>query len=148
MKGWDTIPISESQHQRYFTRRQRSQTLSPRKQDPLPITPPPTVTKRQRDQRYTSTANNASPSTSITPARQPYTAPKIQRSNKIKVAAGTQLLKSYDKRNDMGYHAMRDPKHEIHWGCDVAMPSIENVYARQERADSWAKRGWKQVGGR
>jgi hypothetical protein len=142
MKGWHTIPISESQNQRYFTRRQRSETLSPRKQDSIPITPPPTVTKRQRDQRYTSTANNASPSTSITPARQPYTAPKTQRSNKIKVAAGAALFTRYDKRNDLDYHAMRDTKLKIHWGCDVAMPSIENVYARQERADSWAKRRW------
>jgi hypothetical protein len=140
MKGWDTIPISENQHQRYFTRRQRSQTLSPRKQNSLPITPPPTVTKTQRDQRYTSTANNASPSTSITPARQPYTAPKTLYNTKVKVATGTQLFKRYDKRNDLDYNAMRDPKHEIHWGCDVALPSIENVYARQERAKLWAKR--------
>jgi hypothetical protein len=142
MKGWDTIPISESQHQRYFTRRQRSETLSPRKQDPLPITPPPTLTKTQERQRYSSTTDNAPPSTSTTPTRQPYTAPKTLYNTKVKVATGTQLFKRYDKRNDLDYHAMRDPKHKIHWGCDVAMPSIENVYARQKRADSWAKREW------
>jgi hypothetical protein len=145
MKGWETIPISERQHQRYFTRRQRSQTLSPRKQDPLPIKPPPTVTKTQERQCYSSTANNASPSTSITPTRQPYTAPKSPYHNQVKVAAGATLFKSCDERNDVDYNAMRDPKHEIHWGCDVAMSSIENVYARQERAKSWAKR--REVGG-
>jgi hypothetical protein len=142
MKGWDTIPISESQHQRYFTRRQRSKTLSPRKQEPLPITPPPTLTKTQERQRYSSTANNASPSSSITPARQSYIAPEIPYYNRVKVAAGAALFKSYDERNDVDYHAMRDPTHQVHWGCDVAMPSIENVYARQERANSWAKRRW------
>jgi hypothetical protein len=144
MKGWDTIPISQGQHQRYFTRRQRSKTLSPRKQDPLPITPPPTLTKTQERQRYSSTANNASLSTSTTPTRQLYTAPKTLYNTKAKVATGTQLFKSYDERNDVDYHAMRDPKHKIHWGCDVAMPSIEDVYARQERAKSWGKR--REVG--
>jgi hypothetical protein len=144
MKGWDTIPISQDQHQRYFTRRQRSKTLSPRKQDPLPITPPPTLTKTRERQRFSSTANNASSSTSTKPTRQLSIAPKIPCYNKVKVAAGAALFKSYDERNDVDYHAMRDPKHKIHWGCDVAMPSIEDVYARQERAKSWGKR--REVG--
>ena len=44
------------------------------------------------------------------------------------------LAAAYDKRLDPNYDPMRDPDHRMHHGCDVPRPSVEDVYARQERA--------------
>jgi hypothetical protein len=141
MHGWDTQlhpgPSSQGQNPRYFTRGQRSRTTSSRLHQ-LPTTPPPPTHKRSRGiQRSRRLADNASPSASIIPLRQPDTIPKTLYSDNVKEAP---LFESYDKRTDPEYDAVRDLEHRIHWGCDIALLSVEDAYVRRERTELRARR--------
>jgi hypothetical protein len=141
MHGWDTQshpgPSSQEQNPRYFTRGQRSRASSSCPQQ-LPLTSPPPNHGRVRGAQHSRSLAD----------RQPNTIPKTLYSGNFKNAP---LFKSYDKRTDPMYNAIRDPQHGIHRGCDFALPSVEGAYARRERTElrarrRYTKRGYKLAG--
>jgi hypothetical protein len=147
MHGWNALlhpgPSSQDQTQRYLTRGQRSKTANSRPHQPPAIAPLPTLGERDHEQRYSSITDNGSSSASITPVRQVYTTPKTRYTSEVKVAL---FLKSYDKRLDPKYNAIRDTGHRIHWGCDAALPSVEDAYAIQVRKEGRARRRYTEWG--
>ena len=89
-------------------------------------------------------ASNDSRLSTIHVTRPPPTTPQTIHKGEVKAALlptpsrshqrDTPLSAAYDKRRDPMYDPMRDPDHSMHDGCDVPLRSVEDVYARQERA--------------
>ena len=89
-------------------------------------------------------ASNDSRLSNIHVARPPPATSQTIRNNKVKADTlpipnhshprTSPLPVTYDKRRDPNYNPMRDPDHRAHYGCDIPLPSVEDVYARQERA--------------
>jgi hypothetical protein len=137
-------------------RNHRSKVKTPieQKNQNILITPPPTVKKIQEARNYTqwgpTAAQDASTSAKCPPARPQAAACSTDRRARVRIEIPSTRRHQYSKYTGWYMNTdnliptlvnpIRDREYEIHRDCNVPVPSIEHVYARQDLAKT--RRRW------